>query len=158
MIETFDVSRYPEAYLRHGISEALVQVACVAYLKARWRAEVTVIDVGDAHLRGRAARLIAAAGGNPRQMFGQPGQMAPGIVDLAVTFPGGRAGWFEVKRPAHLISSPKTGRLIQKAAAGAPTPEQLAFLKRQERAGAVVGVLWWAKDLDAILGAVEAAA
>lgn len=158
MIETFDPSRYPDAYLRFGILEAAVQATCVAYLKAKWRAEVTVIDVGDAHLRGRAAGLLAAAGGNPRLLKGRPGQMARGIVDLAVTFPGGRAGWFEVKRPAHLVPSPKTGMLIQKAAAGAPTPEQLAFLKRQERAGAVVGVLWWAKDLDAILGAVEAAA
>lgn len=158
MITAFDVSRYPETYLRTGILEAAVQATCVAYLKARWRAEVTVIDVGDAHLRGRAAGLLAAAGGNPRLLKGRPGQMARGIVDLAVTFPGGRAGWFEVKRPAHMFPSLKTGRLVQKAAAGAPTDEQLAFLARQERAGAVVGVLWWAKDLDPILGALEVAA
>jgi hypothetical protein len=150
--------RYPADYLRQGLLEERVQAACVAYLRARWRAEVVVVDVGDARLRGRAARLLSAAGGNPRLLAGRGGEMNRGIVDLAVTFPGGRAGWFEVKKPAWLQASPKTGRLVQRRPAGEPTPEQLAFLVRQGRAGAVVGVLWHPRDLDALVPAPTEAA
>lgn len=149
----FDASRYATAYLRTGISEAQVQLASVARLVARWRAVVTEIDVGDRRFRGRMAAVVAAAGGDPRKVEGRGGQNLAGIVDLAVTFPhlGGRSGWFEVKRPVHLTPSPRTGRLIQAAKPGAPTDEQLKFLERQQRAGAIVGVIWAAPDLDQLV-------
>lgn len=149
----WDPSRYPARYLRLGLAERDVVEACVVMLQARYRAVVTVIDSGDARGRGRAARIIAAAGGDPRLLRGSAGQMEAGIADLAVTFPGGRAGWWELKRPAWLAPSGSTGRLVQRRPPGRPTPEQLAFLERQRRVGAVVGVAW--ADLD-IRTAIEA--
>lgn len=112
-----------------------------------------MIDVGDRRLRGRAAMLVRAAGGDPRHLTGAGGQMTRGIVDLAVTFRGGRAGWFEVKKPALYAPSKSTGRLVQRREAGTPTPEQLAFLDEQYRQGACVGVLWSERDLDAVVEA-----
>ncbi len=145
----FEPARYPPAYLRAGWTEAQVQAVCVDLLRRRWRAEVTEIDVGDRRMRGRLVRL----GLSPMALKGLGGSNERGIVDLAVTFPGGRAGWFEVKRPARYVPSRKTGKLILDATAGAPTDEQLAFLARQHRAGAVVGVLWAQTDIDAIVRA-----
>lgn len=149
---TFEPSRYAPAYLRSGILETQVQERCIARLVTRWRARVTVIDAGDKRFRGRLIRR----GVDPRALVGSGGDER-GIVDLAVTFPGGLAGWFEVKRPARYVVSPRTGRLIQRSEAGAPTPEQLTFLAAQARLGAVAGVLWSELDLDALIPAAEAA-
>jgi hypothetical protein len=153
----FDPARYPESYLRMGFTEAQVQAYVVAYLRAVWKAQVTVVDVGDAKLRGRAAAMLRSAGADPHAVVGAPGQMEQGVVDLAVSFPhlGGRAGWFEVKRPSRLVRSPRTGELVQERAAGAPTAAQVAFLERQRRAGAVVGVVWRAQDLDELVPAAS---
>ena len=123
---------------------------CVSALRTRWRARVTVIDVGERRMRGRLVRRL---GVSPRALLGLGGANERGIVDLAVTFPGGRAGWFECKRPAQLAISPKTRRLVQVHAAGEPTAEQLAFLLEQARFGAVAGVLWSHKDLETLVAA-----
>jgi hypothetical protein len=154
----WDPARYPPEYLKLGPSEEQVVRATVDYLVAKWRAVVTVIDAGDRRLRGRAAHAIRAAGGDPLVLKGRGTTMDSGIADLHVTFPhlGGRAGWFELKKPALLAPSPKTGRLVIRHPAGAPTDEQLRFLRRQERAGALVGVIWWHHDLDAIVPAAVA--
>ena len=104
-LHRWNPTRYPERYLRLGLDEAAVQLVCVPYLQARWRAEVTVIDAGDRRLRGRAAALLRQSGGDPRSLTGRGGTMDRGVVDLAVTFANGVAGWFELKRPAHLVLS-----------------------------------------------------
>lgn len=151
---TFEPSRYAPAYLRSGILEAQVQERCVARLITRWHARVTVIDVGGRKLRGQ---LVRRFGLTPMALKAVGDPAARGIVDLAVTFPGGLAGWFEVKKPARYVVSKRTGRLIQRSEAGSPTPEQLAFLLAQHRLGAVAGVLWSELDLDALIPAAEAA-
>jgi hypothetical protein len=154
-VHQWDRARYDATYLRLGLSEAQVQANAIAYLRARWRAEVTELDVGDARFRGRAKGIIRAVGGDPRLLNARGGKNRRGIVDLAVTFPhlGGRAAWFEVKRPEHLTPSRATGRLIQAAEPGAATPEQLDFLDRQQKHGAIVGVIWQDRDLDALVPA-----
>jgi hypothetical protein len=141
----WDRARYSEAYLRSGPSEEEVQAAVVEALRLRWRAVVTEIDVGDKRLRGRLGRLgldrriVSMAGGGNRK----------GVVDLAVTFPGGRAGWFELKKPEFCVISKSTGLLVQQRKPGEPSDEQLQFLLAQASAGAVVGVLWAVQDLFA---------
>lgn len=142
-LHRWDRARYSPGYLRSGPSEQEVQDAIVQALRLRWRAVVTEIDVGDKRLRGRLGRLgldrrivSMAAGGNRK-----------GVVDLAVTFPGGRAGWFEVKKPELCGVSKSSGLLVQKREPGTPTDEQLQFLLAQASACAVVGVLWGVEDL-----------
>ena len=157
-IHQWDPARYAPAYLRRGLDERDVVELCVGLLQRSYRAEVTVIDSGDARGRGRAARIIAAVGGDPRLLRGSAGQMEAGIADLAVTFPGGRAGWWELKRPAWLGPSRATGRWVQRRPAGQPTEAQLLFLERQRRAGAIVGVAWGFQDIQAAVEAQGAAA
>lgn len=148
-LSRWDRDRYAASYLRSGVLEAQVQDAVVAALTFRWKAKVTVIDSGDRRMRGRVARLLSIRGVNPNlAVKGIGGTMERGISDLAVTFPGGRAGWFEIKRPEHCTASKSTGKLLQRKPAGQPTPEQLAFLAEQYRLGAVVGVLWSPDDLN----------
>jgi hypothetical protein len=155
----FDPARYDPTYLQLGLLEAAVQAATVQRLWARWKAKVTVIDSGDGRLRGRAAQLLAWAGGDPAALKGHRTTMERGVGDLAVTFPhlGGRAGWFELKRPARYSRS-KTGRMVIAARAGEPTDEQVAFLLAQQRAGAIVGVLWRDLDLEELVRAAERSA
>ncbi len=158
-LHEFDRARYSPGYLRSGVLEAQVQDAVVAALSQRWRARVTVIDSGDRRLRGRMARMLSTRGVNPNlAVKGIGGTMERGILDLAVTFPGGRAGWFECKKPARYVVSPKTGRLIQRSEAGTPTPEQLAFLLAQYGLGAIVGVLWSPSDIETAIAAPGVAA
>jgi hypothetical protein len=152
---TFAPARYSPSYLRSGVLEDQVQEACILRLQTRWKARVTVIDVGERRMRGRLARRF---GHSSAMLRGIGGANERGIVDLAVTFPGGLAGWLEVKKPALYRTSPKTGRLIQRRPAGAPTPEQLAFLLAQHRLGAVAGVVWAPEDLDSLIPAAEVAA
>jgi hypothetical protein len=146
-LHEWDRSRYSPGYLRSGPSEEDVQAAIVHALRLRWRAVVTEIDVGDKRLRGRLGRLgldrrvISAAGGGNKR----------GVVDLAVTFPGGRAGWFEVKKPEFCVVSKSTGQLIRERAPGELSDEQLEFLLAQSRVGAVVGGLWAVEDLFACI-------
>lgn len=154
-VHAFDPARYSPAYLRSGLLEEQVQEACVLRLQTRWRARVTVIDVGERRMRGRLVRQFGISG---KELVGLGGANERGIVDLAVTFPGGLAGWFECKSPAWFVVSKKTGRLIQKRPAGEPTPEQLAFLLAQARLGAVAGLLWAPEDLDALIPSAGAAA
>lgn len=157
-LHEWDASRYSDAYLRRGLLEKDVVELCVVMLQRRWRAQVTIIDSGDARGRGRAARVIAGLGGNPGMIRGSASQMEKGIADLAVTFQGDRAGWFELKRPAWAVGSPALGRPRQRRAAGQPTLEQLLFLERQRRAGAIVGVAWSELDIQvAVEAAVRAA-
>jgi hypothetical protein len=75
----------------------------------------------------------------------------PGLPDIHGIAPGGRPLYVEVKRPAHLVPSPKTGRLIVRRAAGEPTPQQLAFLAKARSLGALAGVAWGVPDLVGIL-------
>jgi hypothetical protein len=157
-LHQWDAARYPAAYLRRALVERDVVDACVLMLRRVYRAEVTIIDAGYARGRGRAARIIASVGGDPRLLRGSASQMEAGIADLAVTFPGGRAGWWEMKRPAWLAPSKATGRLVQRRAPGQPTQEQLLFLERQRRAGAIVGVAWGETDIRAAIQAQGAAA
>lgn len=143
----YERARYSPAYLRSGPSEEEVQAAIVEALRFRWRAVVTELDVGDKRLRGRLGRLgldrriVSMAGGGNRK----------GIVDLAVTFPGGRAGWFEVKKPEFCVVSKSSGLLVQRRPAGEASDEQLTFLLAQAEAGAVVGTLWAVEDLFACI-------
>jgi hypothetical protein len=144
----WDRDRYTPGYLRSGVLEAQVQEAVIAALTFRWKAKVTVIDSGDRRMRGRMARIVAARGLNPNDVVrGWGGSQERGVVDLAVTFPGGRAGWFECKKPEHCALS-ATGRLTQRKPPGQPKPEQLAFLLAQASLGAVVGVVWSPDDLN----------
>jgi hypothetical protein len=146
-LHAWDRSRYSPAYLCSGPSEEEVQAAVVEALRLRWRAVVTEIDVGDKRLRGRLGRLgldrriVSMAGGGNKK----------GVVDLAVTFPGGRAGWFEIKKPELCVLSKATGLLVQARRPGEPSDEQLDFLLAQASAGAVVGVLWAVDDLFACI-------
>jgi hypothetical protein len=143
-LHAWDRARYSPGYLRSGVLEAQVQESVIAALTLRWKAKVTVIDSGDRRMRGRMVRL-----GLPTMALkGIGGSMERGISDLAVTFPGGRAGWFECKRPEHCIAAKGSGKLTQRKPAGAPSDEQLAFLLAQTSLGAVVGVLWSPDDLN----------
>lgn len=149
MITAFDPSRYPQAYLRAGYREATVQRLVLVRLR-QLGYRPFVVDSGAARLRGRAARAGVFLGGASTGM-------ARGIADVHGTGPGGRAVYVEVKAPAWLAPSPKTGRLIQRRAAGEPTPEQIRFLEEHLRAGAVAGVAWGPQDVDTILAAGSAA-
>lgn len=153
-VHEFVASRYPPGYLRSGISEAQVQDAAIAALRAR-KALVYPVDAGAKVLRGRAVGALRARGvRNPEAMLaGRTGAGVAGLADLIGVLPGGRALFVEVKAPAWLAPSPKTGRLIQKRAAGEPTDAQLSFLEEAWYRGAVAGVVWSALDLDALVGA-----
>lgn len=150
----FERARYDERYLQLGLTEAKVQEATKLRLEYRYRARVTVIDSGDRRFRGEMVRRYGIAG---RELNHLRGSMEPGIADLAVTFPSGRAGWIEVKRPCWLVLNRKTGNLVQRADPGEPTAEQLQFLLWQTRFNAVAGVVWRDTDVDALIGEREEA-
>lgn len=158
-VHAFESARYPPGYLRLGVSEAQVQTAVIAALQVR-RALVFPVDAGARMLRGRAVGALRRAGArHPEALLaGRTGAGVRGLADLIGILPGGRALFVEVKAPAWMVGSPATGRLVQKRAAGAPTDEQLAFLAHVHRQGGVAGVVWSARDLDAILPAAWAAA
>lgn len=148
----FDASRYPEVWLRSGLDEARVQALLLAHLRARgcW---CWTVDVGARALQGRAAGALRRAG--VRRPEGLLRGRAPGgeagLPDIHGIAPGGAPLFVEVKRPAHLVVSPKTGRLIQARPAGEPTPQQLAFLAKARSLGALAGVAWGPQDLNSIL-------
>lgn len=144
MVTAFDASRYPAQYLRAGHLEAVVQRLVIARLR-QLGCRAFVVDSGAARLRGRAARAGVFLGGAATGMN-------RGIPDVHATAPGGRAVYVEVKAPAWLVPSKATGRLIQKRAAGEPSPEQVQFIVEHLRAGAAAGFAWGPDDVDAILG------
>lgn len=152
MIVSFDASRYSEAWLRSGLDEDRVQSLLLQHLRGRgcwcWS-----VDVGARALQGRAAGALRRAGvPRPEAMLrGRAPAGEVGLPDIHGIAPCGRPLYVEVKRPAHLVVSPRTGRLIQKHAAGEPTPEQLAFLAKARSLGALAGVAWGPVDLNAIL-------
>lgn len=156
MILAFDRTRYPEAYLRRGYSEANVQLVVLARLR-QLRCWPHVVDAGADKLRRQAAGALRRQGVKGAAIVGRTG-MEPGIVDIVGTAPGGRALFVEVKRPVWLMPSATTGVLIQARAAGEPTDAQIAFLLEAERRGAVAGVAWAASDVDEILAACRRAA
>lgn len=160
MITSFDRSRYPEAWLRHGFDEKRVQALLLQHLRGRgcW---CWTVDVGAAALQGRAAGALRRAGvRRPEALLrGRAPGGEPGLPDIHGIAADGRPLFVEVKRPQHLVVSPKTGRLIQRHAAGEPTPEQLAFLAKARARGALAGVAWGVVDLGPILaptGAIRA--
>lgn len=156
MILTFDRTRYPEDYLRRGLSETNVQILVLARLRQLgcW---VHVVDVGADRLRRTAAGALRRAGVRGAAIVGRTG-MAAGIPDVVGIAPDGRALFVEVKAPAWVQFSPLTGKLRQRRAAGAPSEDQRAFLLEAERRGAVAGVAWAASDVDAIVTGARRAA
>ena len=139
----FDAGRYPPAYLRQGYLEAAVQKLVIGRLR-QLGCRAFVVDSGAARLRGRAARAGVFLGG-------QATGMDRGIPDVHATGPSGRAVYVEVKAPAWLVISPKTGRFIQKRAAGTPSPQQVKFISDHRQAGALAGFAWGPQDVDRIL-------
>lgn len=150
---TWDASRYPEAYLRFGLLHEAVVARCLAWLRARGHFAVEV-DVGAKRLRGRAAMALRFAGVRKPAalLYGSTGGSSAGIVDLVGIAQDGRGIFVEVKSPAWLVPSKKTGRLVQKRAADVATSQQLAFLAEVHRRGAYAGVAWSEIDLAPIFG------
>ena len=151
--DTFDRARYNDAYLLGCVSEATVQKNALATLNLH-RIPALAVDAGGAKLRGRACRALKGAGvRNAASIMkgGTQGACSAGLSDILGTLPGGRALYIEVKAPEWLTRSPKTGRLIQKAAPGKPSDEQLAFLDTMAKAGALVGIIWSPDDLNELL-------
>jgi hypothetical protein len=156
VILAFDRSRYDEAYLRHGYSEANVQLVVIARLR-QLQCWVHVVDAGADKLRRQAAGALRRAGARTAAIVGRTG-MDPGIVDIVGIAADGRPLFVEVKRPAWLAPSHLTGKLTQRHAAGELTEDQRAFLLEAERRGAVAGVAWAALDVDAIVAGARRAA
>ena len=154
--DIFDRARYNDAYLLGCISEATVQKNALATLNLH-RITALAVDAGGARLRGAVGRALRRGGiNNARQFLGKTqGACSAGLSDILGTLPGGRALYIEVKAPEWLTRSPKTGRLIQKAAPGKPSDEQLAFLDTMAEAGALVGIIWSPDDLNELLTGVR---
>jgi CBS-domain-containing membrane protein len=148
----FERARYSDAYLLGCVSEAAVQKAALELLTIH-RIPALAVDAGGARLRGAVGRALRRGGiSNARQFLGRTqGACSAGLSDILGTLPGGRALYVEVKAPEWLTTSPKTGRLIQKAEPGKPTDDQLAFLDTMAEAGALVGIIWSTDDLNEIL-------
>jgi hypothetical protein len=150
----FDHARYPPAYLRLGLDEDQVQARVVARLRALgWFAHP--VDAGAREVRGRVRGALGRCGITSAAVFAalaNGGAAEDGFPDVVGVYRGtGRALFVEVKRPASMEPSPRTGRLIVKRPAGQPTPQQVAFLTEARRCGAAAGVVWSERDLDGIL-------
>lgn len=150
-LPAFDRSRYPEAYLRQGYPEAVVQRMVLTRL-AQLGVEAYVVESGAARLRGRVAGMLRSQGLRAGPLLGMATGTERGICDVhGVARATGRAVHIEVKAPAWLVLSPKTGKLIQRRAAGEATPDQVVFIGRMRRAGSFAGFAWGPGDVDAIL-------
>jgi hypothetical protein len=116
------------------------------------------VDAGAKKLRGRAVGALRRAGvARPEAaLAGATGAGIAGLADVVGTLKGGRSVYVEVKAPAWLGPSRRTGRMVQKRAAGEPTPEQLAFLLDAVRKGAVAGVAWSMRDVVELLDGARA--
>lgn len=151
-LHLWDANRYPLAYLRQGLDEAAVQRMVQAKLRALG-AFVLTVDSGARLLRGRVMGAARRAGLPPDAVLFTPGRTGAGVsglADLIGCDMHGRMVAIEVKRPAHLVVSSKTGKLIQQRPAGAPTPQQLGFLQEVHRRGGIAGVVWSPQDLDQV--------
>lgn len=155
MIETypfpwkFERSRYSEMYLKHCITETLVQKQIIDVLFA-YRVDVVAIDAGGRRQRGRMMAAAKAAGISLAGVQNvKTGAAIPsGFSDLEATLaPGGRALYIEVKAPAWLQID--GNKIIRPA--GKPSTEQLDFLLSKHSRGALVMVAWGPQDLDAHL-------
>jgi hypothetical protein len=149
----WDQARYSESYLRLGSLHDAVVARCLTWIRVHHHFALEV-DVGAKLLRGRAAGALRRAGvAKPSAvLFGRTGAGMAGLVDLVGVAENGRAIFVEVKAPAWLVPSKKTGRLVQKRAADVPTTQQMAFLREVHRRGAYAGVAWHERDLDGIFG------
>lgn len=151
-INAWDQERYPGAYLRQGLDEAAVQRMVQAKLRALG-AFVLAVDAGARLMRGRVMGAARRAGLAPDAVLFTPGRTGVGVAglaDLVGCDAHGRMVAIEVKRPAHLVVSPKTGKLIQSRPAGQPTEAQLAFLLEVHRRGGIAGVVWSPADVDQV--------
>ncbi len=150
MIVSFSRDRYPERYLRLGLTEKNVQTLVLARLRKHgcW---VHVVDAGAAKLRGRAFGALRRAGASTAVLAGSTG-VKRGITDIVGIAGDGRPLFVEVKMPEHLAPSPKTGRLIRLEEPGEPTPEQIVFVTEARKRGAAAGFVWADTDVDEILG------
>jgi hypothetical protein len=150
----FDRSRYALSWLQLCVPESNVEETILHSLKVRG-IQAEKIDAGGRAMRGKLLQVlrrfgIAAPTANKiaAMVFGS----APtGWLDITGVLPGGRALFIEVKAPEWLERSEKTGRLIQKRKAGTPEPEQLDFMVRMHRQGALVGICWSPDDLGDLL-------
>jgi hypothetical protein len=145
----FDPSRYSDYYLLSRLSEAEVQAEVVKALR-ELRVTCWPVDVGSKNVRGRACGALRRAGViNPASLLRakHPGASdgALGFADVPGVLPGGRALFLEVKAPRWLKFGTRKVLVIDREE-GLPTPEQLRFLAEAHMAGAVVGVVWSARD------------
>jgi hypothetical protein len=150
VIVSFSRDRYPERYLRLGLTEKNVQALVLARLRKHccW---VHVVDAGAAKLRGRAFGALRRAGASTAALAGGTG-VKRGITDIVGITGDGRPLFVEVKAPEHLAPSSKTGRLVQVEEAGEPTSQQIAFVTEAAKRGAAAGFAWADTDVDEILG------
>jgi hypothetical protein len=150
--DTFDRARYNDAYLLAQPTEDQVQGAALDLLAAM-RIPALAVDAGGKRLRGDIGRAMRRGGVTSvgAYLAGRSGAAHAGLSDILGTLPGGRALYIECKQPEWLTRSSKSRRLIQKAAPGKPSDEQLAFLDTMAEAGAVVGIIWSIEDLEQIL-------
>lgn len=153
-LHEFKRERYSPAWLRLCASEDNVEKAILDSLRHRG-IRAHKIDAGGKAMRGKLLQVLRKFGIRPEvankiaaMVFGS----APkGWLDITGVLRGGRAMFVEVKKPEWLEISEKTGKLVQKQAAGKLEPEQLDFMIRMHSQGAVVGVCWSPEDLDEIL-------
>lgn len=157
----WDRDRYKSSWLCLRPTEAQVQEATIMRLSLLG-IPAAVVDAGAKKLRGRAIGALRRQGLDSRVasalLRGDTGILT-GLVDIVGTippkvhrlaFPWGIPLFLEMKAPEHLEPSPRGG-FRQVDPAGAPTPDQLAFLDAMHGAGACVGVLWSVDDLREVL-------
>ena len=150
----FDRARYSDSWLALQIPESNIEKNILE--KLRWKGILAVkTDTGAKTLRGRAVGLAKRLGGSKEDLAvmnaGRTAAGVKGLPDVVGILPGGRSIMLEIKAPLWLARSPKTGKLVVKRQAGEPSDEQIDFLTRAHRQGAIVGVVWAPEDLDRIL-------
>jgi hypothetical protein len=151
-LHEFEPEDYAIMYLRTGMSESAVQTAILGYLASK-RIFAFPVDVGAKQLQGRAFGALRRAGLGTAALKGKTGAGEKGVSDIIGVLPeDGRALFIEVKKPAHYVRSQKVrDRWVLKSPAGEASQEQLDFLDRAHRSGAVVGVAWSVGDVEYIL-------
>jgi hypothetical protein len=147
---TWDTSRYTRSFLMADQKEEEVQAAIVEQL-ATLGLELDHTDAGGKRARGQIQRLLRRGGHGEiaSQAAAIKGAtcLPSGFADLHGTLaPLGRAVYIEVKRPGLFDQA---GRCLRKPEL--PRQDQLDFLSKKHRAGAIVGVAWSASDAIAIL-------
>ena len=148
--------RYPVDYLLGHVSEHDVQLVTLAKLRA-YGIPALAVDAGARTLRGRAIGALKRAGADAQAVAfvnnGSTGAGLAGLADVVGALPGsGRALFLELKAPEWLDpSNRREGQFIVARKPGKPTLEQLGFLNTMHHAGALVGVIWHASELDMLL-------